>query len=136
MHTFHKTNTITTNGKNFILNRLVNNKDDPISYMILCEGKTMETSKNRRIYRKITKTSTNTINPSMEFQASFTNQEVENMGQISLTNKEDGTMFTHSVLDTPFSKLPDNITLNIIYTLHKKDVGIIIIISKKIMIWV
>lgn len=109
-------NKITEEGKELILRRLYSSIPDPIKYIIISKGKDIETLKNSTICHETIKTIFKS--PNVEFIASFNNTEMEDIQQIGLTNKpKDGIIITHSTVQTPFSKLPDGVTININYTL-------------------
>lgn len=109
-------NKITEEGKSFIIRRLYNNVPDPIKYIIISKGTGIDTLKAEGICHETSKTTLKQT--SVEFTTSFTNIETDSIQQIGLTNKEkNGIIITHSTLDTPFTKLPDNVTVDINYEL-------------------
>jgi hypothetical protein len=116
-----QTNKITPEGNEFIIRRLYNSTLDPINYIAIAPTQDLEKLKNTgSIVKKIEKT---TVKPNgVEFSTSFTSTEIEEIQQISLTNKPiTGIIITHSTLDQPFTKLPPGVTVKINYTLTLGD---------------
>ena len=81
-----QSNQITKEGKELILKRLYSNSQDPIDYITIGKNKNLDTLKTDGIVKKISATHLNP-NGEVEFVASFNNTEMENIEQISLTNK-------------------------------------------------
>lgn len=116
LSTLIKTNKITEEGKGYILRRLYGSIPEPVNYIAIAPTKELTNLKKAGIVKKIN--STRLKPDGVEFIAPVPSAEIEGIEQIGLTNKEaEGVIITHSILEKPFPKLPQGVTVNLNYTL-------------------
>lgn len=109
---------ITTRGRAILLNRLINNQNQPIQNIVLGTGKGRPSIHDMTLEElKVMKQAEPVINinnPLIEFKATFTEDELKNCTEIGLTTR-DNVLVCRDVFDN--TKIPKVHHINITYTL-------------------